>query len=138
MKRFSSWFTIMIALFILCTVFTSKAQSQDMGTVQVVEGTICTDVLDRSCINSSTRFTAPVDKLFCFTKIVGAQNNTHVTHVWYFGETERARVGLDVRSGSWRTFSSKIIQPHEIGDWHVDVLGEDGQLLMVIPFEIHL
>jgi hypothetical protein len=69
---------------------------------------------------------------------VGAQNNTHVTHVWYFGETERARVGLDVRSGSWRTNSSKIIQHHEIGDWHVDVLGEDGQLLMVIPFEVHL
>ncbi len=138
MKRFSSWFTIMIALFILCAVFTSNAQSQDMGTVQVVEGTICTDVVDRNCINSSTRFTAPVDKLYCFTKIVGAQNNTHVTHVWYFGETERARVGLDVRSGSWRTFSSKIIQPHEIGDWHVDVLGEDGQLLMVIPFEVHL
>jgi hypothetical protein len=61
-----------------------------------------------------------------------------VTHVWYFGETERARVGLDVRSGSWRTFSSKIVQPYEIGDWHVDVLGEDGQLLMVIPFEVHL
>ena len=138
MKRFSSWFTIMIALFILCAVFTAKAQSQDMGTVQVVEGTICTDVVDRNCINSSTRFTAPVDKLYCFTKIAGAQNNTYVTHVWYFGETERARVGLDVRSGSWRTYSSKIIQPHEIGDWHVDVLGEDGQLLMVIPFEVHL
>ena len=138
MKRFSSWFMIMIALFILCTVFTVEAQSQDMESVQVVEGTICTDVADRNCINSSTRFTAPVDKLFCFTKIVGAQNNTYVTHVWYFGETERARVGLDVRSGSWRTYSSKIIQPHEIGDWHVDVLGEDGQLLMVIPFEVHL
>jgi hypothetical protein len=129
---------IMVALFMLCTIFPVIALSQDMGTVQVVEGTICTDVADRNCINSSTRFTAPVDKLFCFTKIVGAQNSTHVTHVWYFGETERARVGLDVRSGSWRTYSSKIIQYHEIGDWHVDVLGEDGQLLMVIPFEVHM
>jgi len=138
MKHFSSWIMLMVALFMVSTILPVKAQSQDMDTVQVVEGTICTDVVDRTCINSSTRFTAPVDRLFCFTKIVGAQNSTHVTHIWYFGETERARVGLDVRSGSWRTNSSKIIQPHEIGDWHVDVLGEDGQLLMVIPFEVHL
>ena len=138
MKRFSSWFMIMVALFMVCTGLVLKVQAQDADTVQVIEGTICTDVVDRTCINSSTRFTAPVDKLFCFTKIIGAQTDTYVTHVWYYGDTERARVGLDVRSSSWRTYSSKIIQPHEIGDWHVDVLGEGGQLLMVIPFEVHL
>ena len=138
MKRFSSWFMIMVALLMVCTGLIVKAQAQDADMVQVIEGTICTDVVDRNCINSSTRFTAPVDKLFCFTKIIGAQNDTYVTHVWYYGDTERARVGLDVRSSSWRTYSSKIIQPHEIGDWHVDVLGEGGQLLMVIPFEVHL
>ena len=137
MKRFSSWVIIMVALFMVLTIFPVAVQAQDMSSVQVAEGTICTDVVSRTCYNSSTRFPTPVDKLFCFTKIVGAQDDTYVTHVWYFGETERASVQLDVRSSSWRTYSSKIIQPHEIGDWHVAVLGEDGQLLMVIPFEVH-
>jgi hypothetical protein len=137
MKRFSLWFVIMIALLMAFTVPPGNVQAQEMGAVQVTEGNICTDVQNRVCYNSSTRFMAPVDELFCFTKIVGAQDDTYVTHVWYFGETERARVRLPVRGSSWRTWSSKIIQPHEIGDWHVDVLGGDGQLLMVIPFEIH-
>ena len=137
MKRFSLWFVIVVALFMVCTISPVAVHAQDMVTVQVIEGTICTDVANRTCYNSSTRFPTPVDKLFCFTKIVGAQDDTNVIHVWYFGETERARVQLSVRSSSWRTYSSKIIQPYEIGDWHVDVLGEDGQLLMVIPFEVH-
>jgi hypothetical protein len=137
MKHFSLWFVIMIALYMVFTVLPGNVQGQDMGAVQITEGNICTDVRNRVCHNSSTRFIAPVDQLFCFTKIVGAQDDTYVTHVWYFGETERARVRLAVRGSSWRTWSSKTIQPHEIGDWHVDVLGEDGRLLMVIPFEIH-
>ena len=137
MKRFSLGFVIMVALFMACAIPPVTVQALDMANVQVIEGTICTDVEDRTCYNSSTRFPTPVDKLFCFTKIVDAHDDTYVTHVWYFGEIERARVQLDVHSSSWRTFSSKIIQPHEIGDWHVDVLGEDGQLLMVIPFEVH-
>ena len=137
MKRFSLWFVIMVTLFISWAISPVAVHAQDMATVQVIEGTICTEVSDRTCYNSSTRFPTPIDKLFCFTKIVGAMDDTYVTHVWYFGETERARVQLSVRSGSWRTFSSKIIQPHELGDWHVDVLGEDDQLLMVIPFEVH-
>ena len=137
MKRFSLCFVIMIALFMTFSVMPTNVQAQEMGAVQVTEGNICTDVQNRVCYNSSTRFTAPVDQLFCFTKIVGAREDISVTHVWYFGETERARIRLPVRGPSWRTWSSKIIQPNEIGDWHVDVLGEDGQLLMVIPFEIH-
>jgi len=137
MKRFSLCFIIMVALFMVLTISPAAVQAQNMSSVQVAEGTICTDVVNRTCYNSSTRFPTPIDKLFCFTKIIGAEDDTYVTHVWYFGENERARVQLNVRSSSWRTFSSKIIQPHEIGDWHVDVLGEDGQLLMVIPFEIH-
>ena len=67
---------------------------------------------------------------------MGAQDDTYVTHVWYFGDRERARIKLAVRSPNWRTNSSKKIQPHEIGDWHVDVVGADGQVLMTIPFTI--
>jgi hypothetical protein len=37
---------------------------------------------------------------------------------------------------NFRTYSTKIIQPHEIGDWHVDVLGPGDKLLKTVKFEI--
>jgi hypothetical protein len=81
-------------------------------------------------------FPSNVDKLSCFTRIFGAQENIQITHVWFFGDMERARVALNVRSVNFRTYSTKIIQPHEIGDWHVDVLGPGDKLLKTVKFEI--
>jgi hypothetical protein len=77
-----------------------------------------------------------VGKLYCFTKITGAQAPTQVTHVWLFDGTERARVDLAVGAASWRTFSSKIIQEHELGAWRVDVVDPDGNVLKTLEFEV--
>ena len=136
MKRLSFCLMCMTLCLALTTIYVDTARSQPMSSLQVVEGTICTDVVDRTCENANTRFSASTDRLYCFTRIMGAQDDTYVTHVWYFGDMERARVKLAVRSPNWRTFSSKKIQFHEIGAWHVDVLGPDDQVLMTIPFEM--
>jgi hypothetical protein len=74
--------------------------------------------------------------LSCFTRITSTQSPTKISHVWYFGETEKARVKLPVKSSNWRTYSSKRIQSHEIGDWYVEVLGPQGELLQTLRFEI--
>ncbi len=66
----------------------------------------------------------------------GTQDATEIYHVWYFAESERAVVKLQVNSASWRTYSSKIIQPHEIGESRVDVLGPEGEVLKAVRFEI--
>jgi len=65
-----------------------------------------------------------------------AHSPTEATHVWYFGDIERARVNLAIKAYSWRTYSSKIIQKHEMGNWHVDVLGPEGELLKTLQFKI--
>jgi hypothetical protein len=57
-------------------------------------------------------------------------------HVWSYGDVERARVSLAVNSNTWRTYSSKAIQAHEIGSWRVDVLDTSGNLLETVNFEI--
>jgi hypothetical protein len=111
-------------------------QEQEAPELTVSVATICRDVVDREPMDSGNSFTADVGKLYCFTKIMGAESPTHVTHVWYFDGTERARVELAVNGASWRTFSSKIIQPHELGAWRVDVLDADGNVLKSLDFEV--
>ncbi|MCG6979945.1 MAG: DUF2914 domain-containing protein [Deltaproteobacteria bacterium] len=111
-------------------------QEQMAPELTVSVAAICKDVVDREPVDSGNSFTVDVGKLYCFTQIMGAESPTHVTHVWYFDGTERARVELAVNAASWRTFSSKIIQAHELGAWRVDVLDADGKVLKSLDFEV--
>ncbi len=108
-------------------------QAQDL---EITRAAICRQVAEREPVDAGTSFEPTVEKLYCFTHVTGAQDATEIYHVWYFAETERAVVTLKVNSASWRTYSSKIIQPHEIGDWRVDVLGPEGDMLKTVHFKI--
>ncbi|MBC8357549.1 MAG: DUF2914 domain-containing protein [Candidatus Aminicenantes bacterium] len=133
---------IISALFVLVLLMTFSLynavaiKAQEAATIEVEVGIICLDVVDREPVDPGDTFNAAVGNLFCYTKIVGAQESIEITHVWYFGETERARINLTVESASWRTWTTKIIQAHELGDWHVDVIGPDGEILETIKFQI--
>jgi hypothetical protein len=104
--------------------------------VQIARMTICRDVVDREPVDPGENFEASIGRLFCFTKVVGVTEPVLITHAWYFGDTERARVELPVKSSSWRTYSSKMIMANEIGDWHVEVISPDGELLNTVKFKI--
>lgn len=136
MKKLSFFVLSMFISFTICAFFSGNAMSQESEHLEVTKGAVCLDVVDLECTGADTNFPASVGKLYCITKIIGAKGASKVTHVWYYGHTERARIALDIRSASWRTYSSKIIQTHETGDWHIDVLGPEDEFLKVIQFEI--
>jgi len=125
-------FMIFIATFSSGTVY-----AQDLSDLTVEFGTICENVVNHEVVAASTSFQSSIGKLYCFTKIIGAKEPTQISHVWYYGETERARIELAVKSASWRTYSSKLIQPHETGTWHVDVLDSDGRILETYRFDMY-
>ncbi|MFZ0450316.1 MAG: DUF2914 domain-containing protein [Desulfatiglandaceae bacterium] len=136
MNRLLSAFFVIVVSGLLSVILVSPAVSQEKAALRVSEGDICIDVVDHSCVGVNEQFPPEAGRLYCLSRILGATDDTYVTHVWYFGETERARVKLEVRSGNWRTYSSKLILPREIGQWRVDILGPGGNLLQEIPFEI--
>ena len=136
MKQFLSRPIILLVLVAAFLGLPTATVAQDVPSVEVAVAAICQDVVDREPVDAGVSFSASLGTLYCFTKITGAQDPTMVTHVWYFGATERARVELDIKAASWRTWSSKIIQAHEIGTWRVDVLDEGGTVLKELQFEI--
>ena len=109
---------------------------QELSNLQVEVGAVSRDVIDRAPVEAGNSFPASVGKLFYFTKITSASHPTHVTHVWSFDGTERARVELAVNSPSWRTYSSKIIESHEVGAWRVEVVDSGGNVLQTVNFEV--
>lgn len=136
MKRLSYILLVLVMLTTITLYQVATIKAQEAASIEVAEAVICRDVVDREPIDAGDSFEVSVDKLYCFTKIVGAQEPIEIAHVWYSGDVERARINLSVEAATWRTWSSKIIQAHEIGDWHVDVIGPDDEVLETVEFEI--
>ena len=136
MKQFLPKRTVLLFLVAVFLFLPVVTQAQEAVSLDVAVAAICQDVVDREPVDAGISFPVSVGTLYCFTKITGAQSPTQITHVWYFGATERARVDLDIKSATWRTWSSKIIQTHEVGAWRVDVLDSAGTVLKELQFEI--
>ena len=135
MKKKASYSGVIVWLISLCLLIPA-AGAQEANTVQIVAAAICKDVVDREAVDIGTQFSNSVSRLYCFTKAVSTEIPTEIVHVWRYGNVERARVSLAVRAATWRTYSSKAIQSHEIGPWRVDILDTSGNLLETINFEI--
>lgn len=136
MKRFCFLSAVYIAVISLCLFVSLTSQAQQAGSLEVVSASICKDVVNREAIDAANSFAVTVGRLYCFSAFDGIQNSTEIVHTWYFGETQRARVTLGVQPPRWRTYSSKIIQAHEIGTWRVEITDASGNQLETIQFEI--
>ena len=132
--RMSQFPVLMLVL--TCFCIPSHAMAQETSDLTIEVGVICKQVEERVPVDADTTFAVSVEQLSCFTKITGAEEETTISHVWYWGETERARIELPVRSISWRTYTTKRIQEHEVGAWRVDILDAEGKVLKTIRFSI--
>ena len=119
------------SLLVLTTALFVRAQDV---TVESIE--FGTDVQDRQIVGANTSFDTDVERVYCFTRITGVQENATIAHIWYHNDEERARVDLPVRSADWRTWSSKTILPSWTGKWSVDVVGPNGEVLATESFTI--
>jgi hypothetical protein len=114
---------------------TTTAVAQEPPALVLEEIQICTAVEDRQPLGVGTVFPDDLDKIYCFTKIGGAERTTYVHHVWYFGDDEVARVKLPVKSNPWRTWSSKKLYKG-LSKGHVEIVSESGDMLGKAEFEI--
>ena len=135
MKRLSFSSGVCMAIIALCLLIPFSSHAQQAGALSVESASICTGVANREAVDAGTSFAGSVGRLYCFSKITDIPEPSEIVHVWYYGETERARVSLGVNPPAWRTHSSKIIQAHEIGSWRVEIIDASGNLLETLKFE---
>ncbi len=133
MKKMVTLPVVLIVCVSLSALFPVSVLAENM---EVSTSAVCENVLNREAVSEASSFSASIGKLYCFSKIENIQSHTEVIHAWYFGDTQRARVTLNVNPPAWRTYSSKIIQPHEIGNWRVEILDPSGNLLETVRFEV--
>ena len=121
-----------LALMTLLTPQNVWAQAE----LTVTESAISRDVVDRMPVDANTTFPSDVGRLYCWTRITGAEGETTVHHVWIHGDEERADLELNVGAASWRTWSNKAIVPEWTGDWRVEVRDANGNVLETIRFTV--
>ncbi len=110
--------------------------SASAAAVSVGEAAVGTAVEDRVLVGQGFQFDSAVGRLYAFTRIVGAPDETQVSHRWYYGDQLMAEVSLPVRGTNWRTWSTKSVMPEWVGNWRVDVVSEGGDILDSLNFSI--
>ena len=110
--------------------------AQQQAELAVAEIVITATLTDRQPGESLEQMDSNVGRLYCWTRITGADGEITVEHVWYKGDVEMARVPLTVAGTNWRTWSTKNIEEVWTGPWRVDVVGPDGTVLESVSFTV--
>jgi hypothetical protein len=123
-------------ILILCLA-AAAAWAQDEGPgFKVARLVLATDIVNREPVGITTAFPEGAEQAYCFLEAQDIQKNTQVAFVWYYKDTETARIELPVRKGSrWRTYSSKKFGVRR-GPWRVDIEDADGNVLQSLTFEV--
>ncbi len=97
--------------------------------IEVGEAVITTAVIQREPVDSVEVFPRQNGKLYCFSRILGTEDETVVYHLWYREGQLMSRVELPVKSPNWRTWSAKQLLEDWPGKWWVEIRDVDDNLL---------
>ena len=125
--------SLILAMVVMCS---SVSFAQDQADIQIENAVICTSVEDRQPIGADSVFNADIGKLYCFTKITSQTDTAQISHVWFLGDMQMAKVDLPIGAQTWRTWSSKRILLDWVGDWRVEIQDAEGNVLYEIFFVI--
>lgn len=116
-----------------------KSQEKD-DTAQegltVQKFAFCEKVEKREPVNASKEFSSDIGRVYLWTSIYGAKQPTMIKHVWYYENEKMIEIPLSIKYKRTRTWSYKNIMPEWTGDWHIEVVDENGNVLKKLSFKI--
>ncbi|WP_076419776.1 DUF2914 domain-containing protein [Colwellia sp. UCD-KL20] len=102
----------------------------------VYRAQLTSNIIDREPIDNIEHLSLQKhSKLYFFTEIHG-KNNQKIYHRWIFKKKRLAEITLNIRNDQWRTYSSKNVDETMIGQWEVQVVDQDDNILKTVMFEV--
>jgi hypothetical protein len=113
---------------------------------ELASNKVMNKVVYRAQLTSSIISREPIDNidalhlqkqtaLYFFTEIHG-KNNKKIIHRWVFKQKNMAEITHNIGGDKWRTYSSKNFDDTMVGQWTVQVIDENNNVLKTIPFEV--
>ena len=129
-------FLAIITTVTLSLSFFSPASSMDDPVFIINRMVMCGKIADKEPVASGDTFSAVTEKVYCFLEAREIEDDTTVSFVWYFENTEMARVSLPLEKGMrWRTYSSKKLAGLK-GNWKVELQEYSGVVLNTVYFQV--
>lgn len=113
---------------IFCLLITFNVAADDWPHQNISQAVFALDIKDRAPINIIEELDNSLGKIYFFTNIRNLQDHS-VTHRWIYNNKVMADVVFDVGGPRWRVWSSKNLWPTWLGEWTVEVLSADSEVL---------
>ncbi len=91
-------------------------------------------VEDRAPIEIITGADDSLGKIYFFTNIRNLSGDK-ITHRWIYKGKVKAEISFDIKGNRWRVWSSKNLWHTWTGQWTVEVLNQNNQVLLTKIFE---
>ena len=128
--------SIKFSLIFILLISVTCLFGQESAGVVVKNIVISTSVEDRQPLGVDTVFAVDTQKLYCYTQLSSDTDSSSIAHVWFFNDKQMAKIELNMRAKTWRTWSSKNIMPAWKGDWRVEVQTSKGDVIAQKFFKI--
>ena len=92
-----------------------------------------TAVENREPVDQVTFVSNDVKTIYLYSDLRGFAGQT-VTHRWIHEGEAKAEVAFEVRGPRWRVWSSKDLLEDWIGDWTVEIVNADGEVIAAETF----
>jgi len=133
MKRFFRCaFAVLLVFGVFLIPLAALAASGD-APVSVASIVFARSVESREPVDASKEFEASVARVFCWTKLSAKNPPVTVKHVWYKSGRKLLEVPWTLSDSSGRYWSVKNVSS---GDWTVEVVGADGEVLGSASFKV--
>jgi len=131
LRRVAACLTLLAGLTLaLTTGLPASAQTEE---TRVALAQFTTAVENREPIDQVTFVANDADKAFFYTDLRGLEGQT-ISHRWLHGGTVVANVPFEVGGPRWRVWSSKKLPPDLIGDWTVEIVTAEGEVIAAETF----
>jgi cytoskeletal protein RodZ len=106
-------------------------------TLRVLRASVCSEIKNRMPAGVASTFPISIQRIYVWSEIEASRIPSEIRHVYYFNGQVVSDVTLDVRSTYWRTWSFKSISKNrDEGQWRVDIVSTDGEVLRRLYFEV--
>ena len=86
------------------------------------------EIKDRTPLNIIEELENSFGKIYFFTNIRNLQGQS-IRHRWIYKNKVMAEVEFDINGPRWRVWSSKNLWPTWLGEWSVEVLNANSEVL---------
>jgi hypothetical protein len=118
---------------LLIGIFISSVEAQ-IPHENISQAVFAKTVENREPVDIIKDASDSLGKIYFFTNIRNLTGET-ITHRWIYKNNVMAEVSFEVRGPRWRVWSSKNLWHTWVGEWTVEVLNQQSEVLLTKRFE---